>query len=186
MKTIFIAIAIVFVGFSTSSHSANVDEVIDIKRIGRTALNINIVKEEKLRLEIITVAAVRPDAKDENAYLQSLGTLFGREEVPDTVISGIRVKWYGIADYMISSSASADLYSPNRASLKRKGKRVVLKIVGGDGSSGYEAEIELAPYGVLARRVFHRTSGYVEKTDYQHTPKRIRYFNEQLGAASKP
>lgn len=185
MKKILIILVGALICFVNVAHSADEHIDVEIKNIGRTKVSFNYGANENMRLDIITIAAVQPDAKDENAYLQSIGILFGRQDMPDTVIAGIRVEWGGLAPYMLSASASSDLYSPNSARVSKKGDRVLLHISGGDGAVGYEAEIELAPYGAITRRVRHRTSGYVETTDYQHTPKRIRSVTEKLDSSSK-
>jgi hypothetical protein len=155
------------------------NQIIDVSKVGRTELKYTLAKTD-VRLEFVVRNAVKDDPKDANAYAQSIGKLFGRDDEVETVVSAIRVEWGSIAPYILSGSAFADLYRPNTAKLTKKNDNLVLEIIGGDGVVGYEVQLEMAPYGIVERRIHNRVSGYQEVTKYQHTEKSIQYVLDQL------
>lgn len=159
----------------TSASSSAITEF-EIKQVGRTPLTFDHPSKQTVRFEIVTTVAPKIEATDSNAFLQAIGRLFGREDEADSVIAGIRMTWGDHAPTMLSLSATADLYSPTSVKVANRGNNIVLSIRGGDGSGGYFAELEIAPYGMIERRVRHRISGYEEVTKYQHSERRIRAY----------
>jgi hypothetical protein len=162
--------------------TAQNSQIIDVSKVGRAELKYMLAKID-VRLEFVVRDAVKDDRKDADAYVQSIGKLFGRDDEAETVVSAIRVEWGSIAPHILSGSAFADLYRPNSAKLMKKNDNLVLEIVGGDGVVGYEAQLEIAPYVVVERRIRNRVSGYREVTQYQHTEKGIQYALDQLKKA---
>jgi hypothetical protein len=164
--------------FSWHCNAQN-SQIIDVSKVGRTELKYTLAKID-VRLEFVVRDAVKDDRKDADAYVQSIGKLFGRDDEVETVVSAIRVEWGSIAPYMLSGSAFSDLHHPNTAKLVKKNNQLVLEITGGDGAVGYVAQLDIAPYGIVERRIRHRVSGYQEVTRYLHTEKSIQYVLHQL------
>jgi hypothetical protein len=159
--------------------AAQIPKSFEILKDGRTAATFNLSGAETVKFILITKRASGASGQDSNAYLQSIGTLFGREDDAESVIDAIRIEWANHAPYMLSISAAADLYNPQTATIIKKDKNLILQIHGGDGSAGYVANLELAYYGITERRVRHGTSGFEESTKYHHTKRRIAAFDNE-------
>ena len=82
---------------------------------------------------------------------------------------------------ILSLSASADLYDASNVVITKRGRNLILRIRGGDGCCGYAAELEIAPHGIIERRV-RQTYGFEEVTKYQHTARSMRNFSEMYQA----
>lgn len=154
---------------------------VEIKPIGRTIINFALDEKTNVQFVIITKATNPAASQDSNAYLHSIGLLFGREDRAETVIDGISVQWGHIPPSILSLSASADLYDASNVVIKKQGSNLILRIRGGDGCCGYTAELEIAPHGVIERRV-RQTYGFEETTKYRHTERYMRNFSEMYQA----
>ena len=108
-------------------------------------------------------AAMKPS---EFYFFRTPWISFGATTLDDSVIARIRVQWENLPITYLATSAVSDLFDPISVATLLKGQHLLMIIDGGDASSSYQAELEIAPYGVVARRVFHRLSGYQETSVY--------------------
>jgi hypothetical protein len=119
---------------------------------------------------------------DEEIVLNNPEITFGDNEMADSnlMIRAIRYEYSGLAPQYLPASVFAGLYDVSDVSIDAKGQNTVVKIAGGDASSSYRAEIELAPYGAIRRTVYNRTSGYTENTEYRYPLNMVLFRNDLL------
>lgn len=79
--------------FLNSISGVAVAQEIQIAKGGRTEISVAAGSSEMAFFEIITTPVAPTAQKDSDAFVQSIGVLFGRDHEADTVISGIKVKW---------------------------------------------------------------------------------------------
>ena len=106
--------------------------------------------------------------KEFDAYMAGAFVHFGLDGTSDRVITSARLEWGGLPPMYLAESAFADLHLPVVASVEQKGSNLLLAISGGDAGSSYRASIEIAPYGVVSRRVHNRISGYEQTTTFSY------------------
>ncbi len=118
---------------------------------------------------------------DEEIVLNNPEITFGDSEAADSIlmIRAIRYEYCGLTPQYLPASVFAGLYDVSDVSIDAKGQNTIIKIAGGDASSSYRAEIELAPYGAIRRTVYNRTSGYVENAEYRY-PLNMILFRADL------
>jgi hypothetical protein len=104
------------------------------------------------------------------------------EKKEDIMIESILVDYScGLPPRYMPASAFAGLYDITDIKIeRRKARSFALKIVGGDASASYAAEIEFTFYGVLKRTVFNRVSGYEEVTEYRRSFKQLLYLETEF------
>jgi hypothetical protein len=147
---------------------------------GVTALSISVDTNvaPTIAIEVKTMEVLEPKAAE--IYHVTVGTHFGRDHENQPQVCAIRVKWGKSPEFLLNKSAYADLYSPETARITKISKDLLLlEIVGGDASHGYQARIEVAPYGAITRKVKNLKSGYEETTDYKYS---ARYIKASLSA----
>jgi hypothetical protein len=96
------------------------------------------------------------------------------------MIRSIRFEYCGLEPQYLPASVFAGLYDIGNITIDGKGKNTLLKIEGGDASSSYRAEIEIAPHGAIRRNVYNRVSGYEEVIEYRYPLSMILFRNEIL------
>ncbi len=145
---------------------------VQLAKIGRTTLTLPFKSSEQVSVEIVNSSAVQAADQDRDAFLFSVGKLYGRQDDATNVISAIIVRWPHLPPFLLSLSAYADLHDAATALLVKRGERVVVQIQGGDGAVGYRAEITFSQYGAHERRV-RQTYGFEEVTTYTPTKTAI-------------
>jgi hypothetical protein len=115
-------------------------------------------------------------SKNEFDQLADSGYPFGLGTVDDYYVREINFKRNNGAPQTAALSSFADLFNPVLAKMQSKGENVLLTIEGGDAAFSYVAELEIAPYGVLTRRVRNRISGYEENTAYTYPENYVKSF----------
>lgn len=139
---------------------------------GKTQFSIPSGATVSIDITLTTLKVPAMEPTDPETILQSVGRLFGRDDELSPVILEIRLRWGKLPPKILAKSAYADLYAPDTAKITIKGEHLLLvEIKGGDGAHGYVAEIEVAPYGAVSRRVRNRKSGYEELTQYKYSAR---------------
>lgn len=132
--------------------------------------SIEYLSFEKVRL-IFDVRPRQPiAAMDLDAYMAAASVHFGLDGTSDRVITSARLEWGELPPIYLADSAFTDLHLPVIASIEQKGSNLLVAISGGDAGSAYRAIIEIAPYGVVSRRVHNRISGHEQITTYSYPP----------------
>jgi hypothetical protein len=135
----------------------------ELLRVGMTEVKYRLGVPVIFNIETRQRAAMR---QSEFELFRDSGYPFGATTLDDSVIANIRVQWGNLPITYLATSAVSDLFNPTSVAILLKGQHLLMIIDGGDASSSYQAELEIAPYGVVARRVFHRLSGYQETSIY--------------------
>jgi hypothetical protein len=128
---------------------------------------------EKIRLTFDVRPRQPISTKDFETYLTSASVYFGLDGQNDPVITSARLEWGGLAPIFLAESAFIDLHLPTHVNVAQKGGNLLVSVSGGDAGSGYIAVIEVAPYGVVSRRVHNRISGFEQLTSYSYPPSVI-------------
>lgn len=139
------------------------------------------LKDMPLKLEIDVHLVPQLESQKTAPNIQAIGTLLGRDVSPQPVIRHIHVSWGKRDTFLLNKSAYADLYAPDQITLiKLTDQLVRLKIVGGDGATGYAVEIDIAPHGATQRTVRKRVSQYEETTYYKYSDRYIKATREAV------
>jgi hypothetical protein len=172
MKTNFCAVLLLLVCTLRSEFATSQILTKDVAVEGKTQLSIPSGTTASIDITLTTQKVPAMEPKDPETILQSVGGLFGRDDELSPVISEIRLRWGKLPPKILAKSAYADLYAPDSIKVTIKGEHLLLvEINGGDGAHGYVAEIEVAPYGAISRRVRNRKSGYEESTQYRYSAR---------------
>jgi hypothetical protein len=135
---------------------------------------------EKVKL----IFDVRPrqtiSEKEFDAYMGTAVVFFALGTAEERAISSVQLEWGGMPPIYLAESAFVDLHSPSVTRITQKGIFRLLTIEGGDAGSSYVATLEIAPYGVVSRRVFNRISGYEQVTTYTHPASSIDFVMKSL------
>jgi hypothetical protein len=132
--------------------------------------SIDYVSFEKVRLTFDVRPRQLIAIKDFDAYMAAASVHFGLDGQNDRVITSARLEWGGLPSIYLAESAFIDLHLPSIAVIEQKGSNLLIAISGGDAGSAYRASIEIAPYGVISRRVHNRISGHEQITTYFYPP----------------
>ena len=130
--------------------------------------SIEYLSIEKVRLTFDIRPRQPIASKEFDAYMAGAFVHFGLDGTSDRVITSARLEWGGLPPIYLAESAFVDLHLPVVASVEQKGSNLLVAISGGDAGSGYRASIEVAPYGVVSRRVHNRVSGYEQITMFSY------------------
>jgi hypothetical protein len=127
----------------------------------------------KVRVTVNQAHVPNLDPLDDVVYLRSVGALHGLDTPPAPVVRYVKVDWGKMPSFLLNKSAFADLYDVRSVQLtftsSDQGK---LQLVGGDGSTGYRAEIIFAAHGAVSRTVTSLAHEYSETTHYRYSKKR--------------
>jgi hypothetical protein len=135
----------------------------ELMRVGATEIKYRLGVPITFSIETRQRAAMK---QSEFELFRDSGYPFGATTLDDSVIANIRVQWGTLPVTYLATSAVSDLFNSTSVAILLKGQHLLMIIDGGDASSSYQAELEIAPHGVVARRVFHRLSGYQETSVY--------------------
>jgi hypothetical protein len=153
-----------------------------INRNGNTLINTELGHCIQFEIAVQPVRLPLPEA---NTSLPNMTQEFGPGHIDDREVTSISMRWGNLGKQAIARSAFSDVFNPARVEHYQKGRHLVLILHGGDASSSYRMELELAPHGAVSRRIHNHKSGYEERASFHYPAYHTDAVWQRLGTAAK-